>query len=42
MKGVKLLLPLDFVVADKFAADAAAVVVPAEEIPDNWMGLDIG
>ncbi|PXW33782.1 UNVERIFIED_CONTAM: phosphoglycerate kinase [Williamsia faeni] len=35
-------LPVDVVVADKFAADAEAKVVSAEEIPDGWMGLDIG
>ena len=41
-KGVKLLLPVDTVVADAFAADAQSQVVPAGEIPDGWMGLDIG
>ena len=41
-KGVKLLLPVDDVVADKFAADANSQVVPDGEIPDGWMGLDIG
>ena len=41
-KGVKLLLPVDTVVADAFAADAKSQVVPAGEIPDSWMGLDIG
>ena len=41
-KGVKLLLPVDTVVADAFAADANSKVVPAGEIPDGWMGLDIG
>ncbi len=41
-KGVKLLLPLDTVIADKFAADAESKVVAAGEIPDGWMGLDIG
>lgn len=35
-------LPVDVVVADKFAADAEAKTVSAEEIPDGWMGLDIG
>ena len=39
-KGVKLLLPVDTICADRFAADAEAVVV--EDIPDNMMGLDIG
>ncbi|MFR1050236.1 MAG: phosphoglycerate kinase [Oscillospiraceae bacterium] len=41
-KGVKLLLPVDTVVADAFAPDAARQVVPAGEIPDGWQGLDIG
>uniref|UniRef100_A0A2P2K4N1 Phosphoglycerate kinase n=1 Tax=Rhizophora mucronata TaxID=61149 RepID=A0A2P2K4N1_RHIMU len=41
-KGVSLLLPADVVIADKFAADANSKVVPASEIPDGWMGLDIG
>ncbi|GAB18197.1 phosphoglycerate kinase [Gordonia effusa NBRC 100432] len=35
-------LPVDVVVADKFAADAEAKTVAAEAIPDGWMGLDIG
>lgn len=35
-------LPVDVVVADKFAADAEAQTVSAEEIPGGWMGLDIG
>jgi len=41
-KGVKLLLPTDVVVADKFAADANTKVVSVDAIPDGWMGLDIG
>ena len=35
-------LPRDIVVADKFAADAESKVVSANEIPEGWMGLDIG
>lgn len=35
-------LPRDIVVADSFAADAESKVVPCHEIPDGWMGLDIG
>lgn len=35
-------LPIDVVVADKFAADAEAKTVSSTEIPDGWMGLDIG
>ncbi|MDL2344890.1 phosphoglycerate kinase [Deinococcus sp. MIMF12] len=40
--GAKLMLPTDAVAADRFAADAATRVVPADAIPDGWMGLDIG
>jgi phosphoglycerate kinase len=41
-KGVTFLLPKDVVVADKFAADANSQIVSIENIPDGWMGLDIG
>jgi phosphoglycerate kinase len=41
-KGVKVLLPKDSIIADKFAADAATQTVLSSEIPDGWMGLDIG
>ncbi|PRW58440.1 phosphoglycerate kinase [Chlorella sorokiniana] len=41
-KGVEFVLPTDVVVADKFAADAEAKVVPVTAIPDGWMGLDVG
>ena len=41
-KGVKLLLPVDTVVANAFAADAESKVVKNGEIPDGWQGLDIG
>jgi phosphoglycerate kinase len=41
-KGVQLLLPVDVVVADKFAADAESQVVGIDAIPEGWMGLDIG
>ena len=41
-KGVNLLLPLDTMVADKFAADAEHFVACTMEIPDGYMGLDIG
>ncbi|MFS8582243.1 MAG: phosphoglycerate kinase, partial [Limnochordales bacterium] len=40
--GVNLLLPVDVVVADKFAEDANRKVVDVEEIPADWQGLDIG
>lgn len=41
-KGVKLLISSDAVVADKFSADAEKKVTDVGEIPDGWMGLDIG
>jgi phosphoglycerate kinase len=40
-KGVKLLLPVDNIVADRFAADAAFKTV-GDQIADGWMALDIG
>ena len=41
-KGVKLLLPVDNVIADDFSNDANIKVVKAGEIPEGWEGLDIG
>jgi len=41
-RGVELVLPVDFVIADGFAADARTKVVDAQSIPDGWQGLDIG
>ena len=41
-KGVMLVLPVDTTVADKFAPDAASLTVDVQNIPDGWMGLDIG
>lgn len=41
-KGVELLIPVDSVVADRFAADAATQLVDNSQIPEAWMGLDIG
>jgi phosphoglycerate kinase len=40
--GVKLYLPVDVVVADKFDAQATVKYLPSQEIPKEWMGLDIG
>lgn len=41
--GKKIILPVDYVAADKFAADAATKEVSdAEGIPAGWMGLDVG
>ena len=41
-KGVKLLLPVDTVIADDFSNEANKKVVKSGEIPDGWQGLDIG
>ena len=40
--GVEVVLPVDHVVADRFAADAQPEAVPGPDIPDGKMGLDIG
>ncbi len=41
-KGVRLLLPVDTVIADAFSEEANIRTVTAGEIPDGWQGLDIG
>lgn len=41
-KGVNLILPVDTVIADKFANDADKKDVDSGQIPADWMGLDIG
>ncbi|PRY55366.1 phosphoglycerate kinase [Arcticibacter pallidicorallinus] len=41
-KGVKLILPTDSVIANKFAADADTDVAQNDDIKEGWMGLDIG
>lgn len=41
-KGVKLILPLDTVIADDFSNNAKQDMATSGEIPDGWMGLDIG
>lgn len=41
-KGVNLLLPVDNITADAFSNDANTDVAKTGEIPDGWMGLDIG
>lgn len=41
-KGVKFLLPTDVIIAEKFDEHAPHKTVSVKEIPDGWMGLDIG
>ncbi len=41
-KGVNFYMPIDAVVAEEFAADANSKVVPIEEIPSDWLALDLG
>lgn len=41
-KGVHFYVPTDTVVADKFDNNAATQIVSIDEIPDGWMGLDVG
>lgn len=41
-KGVKVYLPVDFVVAERFDPRAETKIVPSQEIPKNWVALDIG
>ena len=41
-KGVKMLLPVDTVVGDRFAADAEMKLIESKSLPAGWMGLDIG
>lgn len=41
-KGVKLLIPIDNVIADKFSKDATPIITKDENIAEGYMGLDIG
>ncbi len=41
-KGVKLMLPVDTTVSDRYAEDATPVIVPSNQIPDDMMGMGIG
>ncbi|HQV99054.1 MAG TPA: phosphoglycerate kinase, partial [Bacteroidia bacterium] len=41
-KNVNLILPVDTIIADKFDANANSKTCNINEIPDGWMGLDIG
>lgn len=41
-KGIKIYLPVDVIAADRFAPDAICKQVTIQDIPKNWMALDIG
>lgn len=41
-KGIKFLIPVDNKVGKEYKPDTEAMVVSSDEIPDGWMGLDIG
>ncbi len=41
-RGVEVVVPVDTVIADRFAADAQTQIVASDSIPDDWQGLDIG
>lgn len=41
-KNVNFLMPVDTVIADEFSESANTKIVPIEEIPADWQGLDIG
>lgn len=41
-KNVQVHLPIDIVAADAFSADANTKIVDANDIPNGWMGLDVG
>lgn len=41
-KGVRLLIPVDTIIADAFSNDANTQSVAIDQIPSGWMGLDIG
>jgi len=41
-KGVDLMLPVDIICADEFSESAKTCTCPADSIPDDMMGLDIG
>lgn len=42
VKGVNLCIPVDAIIADNFSNDANTQEVQIDQIPDGWMGLDVG
>ena len=41
-KGINFLIPVDNVVATEYSADSEWKIVDSDDIPEGWMGLDIG
>jgi len=41
-KNIRLLLPLDTVIANSFSNDSESKIVSLSEIPSDWLGMDIG
>lgn len=41
-QNTNIIIPIDAVIADKFAADANTKINPINQIPEGWMGLDVG
>jgi len=41
-KGVAVFLPVDAICGDQFSEEANTKITPINEIPDGWMGLDVG
>ena len=41
-KGVKFLIPIDNIVGKEYKEDTEYMIVDSDDIPDGWMGLDIG
>ncbi len=41
-KGINFLIPEDNMIADRFDANANSQIIKSDEIPDGWMGMDIG
>ena len=41
-KGVKFLIPIDNRIGKEYKPDTESKICPSDEIPDGWMGLDIG
>jgi len=42
IKGINIYLPVDHLCADTFSEDAGTMLAEDQNIPDNWLGMDIG